>query len=75
MTTRQGKITLIGIGPGDSRYLTPAASDALAESEVIVWFRAYIQQIEGLTAGKEVISMEFGQEWERAAAAVDSGYA
>ena len=75
MTTRQGKITLIGIGPGDARYLTPAASDALAESEVIVGFRAYIQQIEGLTAGKEVISMELGQELERAAAAVDSAYA
>ena len=75
MTTGKGKINLIGIGPGDPEYLTPAASHALSESDVIVGFRAYIQQIEGLIAGKEVVSMELGQELERAAAAVDSAYA
>ena len=78
MTTTQeklGKIHLVGIGPGDAQYLAPAASKALADSDVIVGFRSYIQQIEGLTAGKEVVSMELGQELERAAAAVDSAYA
>ena len=75
MTTGKGKINLIGIGPGDPGYLTPAAPHALSESDVIVGFRAYIQQIEGLIAGKEVVSMELGQELERAAAAVDSAYA
>ena len=75
MTTGKGKINLIGIGPGDPGYLTPAASHALSESDVIVGFRAYIQQIECLIAGKEVVSMELGQELERAAAAVDSAYA
>ena len=75
MTTGKGKINLIGIGPGDPGYLTPAASYALSESDVIVGFRAYIQQIECLIAGKEVVSMELGQELERAAAAVDSAYA
>ena len=75
MTTGKGKINLIGIGPGDAKYLTPAASDALSESDVIVGFRAYIQQIEGLIVGKDVVSMELGQELERAAAAVDSAYA
>ena len=74
MTTGKGKINLIGIGPGDPGYLTPAASHALSESDVIVGFRAYIQQIECLIAGKEVVSMELGQELERAAAAVDSAY-
>ena len=74
MTTGKGKINLIGIGPGDPGYLTPAASHALSESDVIVGFRAYVQQIEGLIAGKEVVSMELGQELERAAA-VDSAYA
>ena len=75
MTTGKGKFSLVGIGPGDPRYLTPAASDALSESDVIVGFRAYIQQIEGLIIGKEVVSMELGQELERAAVAVDSAYA
>ncbi len=78
MTTasgKTGKIHLVGLGPGDAKYLAPAASQALADSEVIVGFRAYIQQIEGLIAGKEVVSMELGQELERAEAAVDSAYA
>jgi len=77
MTTPQensGKIHLVGLGPGDAEYLAPAASKALADSDVIVGFRAYIQQIEGLIAGKEVVSMELGQELQRAAAAVDSAY-
>ena len=78
MTTasgKNGKIHLVGLGPGDAQYLAPAASKALADSDVIVGFRAYIQQIEGLIAGKEVVSMELGQELERAAVAVDSAYA
>ncbi|MCH7736671.1 MAG: precorrin-3B C(17)-methyltransferase [Chloroflexi bacterium] len=70
-----GKIHLVGLGPGDAKYLTPAASDALAGCDVVVGFRAYIQQIEGLIAGKEIVSMELGQELERAVAAVDSAYA
>ena len=77
MTTasgKTGKIHLVGLGPGDAQYLTPAASQALADSDVIVGFRAYIQHIEGLIAGKEVVSMELGQELERAEAAVDSAY-
>ena len=74
MPTGPGKIYLVGLGPGDAQYLAPAASQALAESEVIVGFRAYIQQIEPLTAGKEVVSMELGQELERASAAVDLAY-
>ena len=78
MSTPQGnpgKIHLVGIGPGDAKYLPLAASEALAESDVIVGFRAYIQQIEGLITSKEVVSMELGQELERAAAAVDLAYA
>ena len=74
MTKGPGKIYLVGLGPGDAQYLAPAASQALADSEVIVGFRAYIQQIEPMTAGKQVVSMELGQELERASAAVDLAY-
>ena len=72
---KTGKIYLVGIGPGDAEYLVPAANNALAKSDVIIGFRAYIEQIDGLIAGKDVVSMELGQELERAAAAVDSAYA
>ena len=72
---KTGKIHLVGLGPGDARYMTPAASQVLAESDVIVGFRGYIKQIQQLTARKGVVSMELGQELERAAAAVDLAYA
>ena len=72
--TTNGIIYLIGLGPGDPQYLAPAASQALSESDVVIGFRAYIDQITELIAGKEVISMELGQELERAAAAVESAY-
>ena len=71
MTTHHnspGKIHLVGIGPGGDKHLTAAASEALAESNVVIGFRAYIEQVEDLITGKEVISMELGQELERAAA-------
>ena len=77
MTTHHNspvKIHLVGIGPGGDKHLTAAASEALAESNVIIGFRAYIKQVEDLITGKEVISMDLGQELERAAAAVDSAY-
>ena len=74
MPNGPGKIYLVGLGPGDAQYLAPAASQALADSEVIVGLRAYIQQIEPMTAGKQVVSMELGQELERASAAVDLAY-
>ena len=74
-TTPNGKIYLVGLGPGDTQYLAPAASQALEASDAIVGFRAYIQQIESLIVGKEVVSMELGQELERASAAVDLAYA
>lgn len=74
MTITTGKIYLVGLGPGDAQYLTPAGSAALASSEVVVGYRAYIEQISGPLEGKEIVSMELGQELERAAVAVDLAY-
>ena len=66
-----GKLFLVGLGPGAAELLTPAAVDALLNAEVIIGFRGYLDQIAALTAGKEVIAMELGQELERAQRAVD----
>ena len=72
---KQGKLFLVGLGPGESRYLTGAALAALKESDVIVGFRAYIEQAGDLLSGKELVSMELGQEMERASKAVELAYA
>ena len=74
MSTGAGLLYLVGLGPGDSRYLTPAALAALEGSEVVVGYRAYIQQIADLLASKETVAMDLGQELERASVAVDLAY-
>ncbi|MDE2841871.1 MAG: precorrin-3B C(17)-methyltransferase [Chloroflexota bacterium] len=65
---------LVGLGPGAPSLLAPGAVAALQESEVVVGFRGYMEQIASLTADKEVVSMELGQELERASRAVDLAY-
>ena len=72
---KQGKLFLVGLGPGESQYLTGAALAALKESDIIVGFRAYIEQAGDLLSGKELVSMELGQEMERASKAVELAYA
>jgi len=71
----QGKLFLVGLGPGEVEYLTGAAMSALRESDVVVGFRAYIEQAGDLLLGKELVSMELGQEIERATKAVELAYA
>ena len=70
----KGKLFLVGIGPGDSGLQTPGASNALAKSDVIVGFRGYIEQIAEQAGDRELVSMELGQELERAGRAVDLAY-
>ncbi len=60
-----GKIYVIGIGPGDSDYMTRKAYDVLQDCEVVLGYKAYIDLIEELVEGKEVISRGMGQEVER----------
>ncbi len=66
-----GKLYLVGLGPGDSNNLTPAALEALEDSDTVVGYRPYIEQVRDLLDGKELVSMELTQEMERAAIAVD----
>ena len=66
-----GKLLLVGLGPGDAIHQTPAAANALSECDVLVGYRGYIEQVSGSLPGKELVPMELGQEMERAARAVD----
>ena len=67
----EGKLLLVGLGPGDVIHQTPAAANALSECDVLVGYRGYIEQVSGSLSGKELVPMELGQEMERAARAVD----
>ena len=70
----QGTIYLVGLGPGDPAYLNPGGAAALRDCDVVVGFRGYIEMAGNLLQGKELVSMELGQELERAAKAVDMAY-
>ena len=63
------KIYCIGIGPGDEKYLTPEATQAIKNSDVLVGYKYYMSYVEHLTEGKEQISTGMKKEQERAEAA------
>jgi cobalt-precorrin 5A hydrolase/precorrin-3B C17-methyltransferase len=62
---------VVGTGPGGLDHLTPRALRAIKESDVIVGFRSYLNQIEPLTRGKELVSSAMTEEVARAKAAVE----
>ena len=53
---------------------TSFALNALSDCNVLVGYRGYIDQLGGQTVGKELVSMELGQELERASRAVELAY-
>lgn len=71
----RGKLFLVGLGPGDPALQTSAALTALQQSDVWVGYRGYIDQVIDLAQGKELVSLDLGQELERAARAVDLAFA
>lgn len=70
METRRGKIYVVGLGPGSAVQITQRALAALAESEVVVGYRTYVNLIQELVGGKEVLASGMRQEVGRAQEAV-----
>ncbi len=68
-SARKMKIYCIGIGPGDEKYLTPEATQAIKNSDVLVGYKYYMRYVEHLAEGKEQISTGMKKEQERAEAA------
>ncbi len=69
--SKRGKLFLVGLGPGSLDHLTPAAKEALRQSDSIVGYRAYLDLVQPLVQGKKLVASELGQEMERAAKAID----
>lgn len=66
------KIYVIGTGPGEVSQITPKALDAIKESNVIAGYGVYIDLIEELIEGKEIIQTPMKQEVKRCQMAIDS---
>ncbi len=75
MAGGKGKLYLVGLGPGALDHLTPAAQAALQQADSVVGYRLYVEQVRPLLQGKQLVSMELGQELERAAKAVELAFA
>lgn len=60
-----GKISVVGIGPGNEEQMSPKARKALEASDVIVGYCAYIDLVEHLLEGKTVVSSGMKKEVDR----------
>lgn len=66
----EGKLYVIGIGPGGSDQTTPRAEAALKCSSVVVGYDAYIDLLHGRLGGKRIVATGMRKEIDRCKAAV-----
>lgn len=69
------KLFVVGIGPGGLNHMTFEARDAIERAEVVVGYQAYLDFIEPLLAGKEIISSGMTREVERCRKALETAVA
>lgn len=68
----RGRLAVVGLGPGPDATRTPAATEALRRSAVVVGLDSYLDQVRHvLRAGTETVPSGLGREEERAAEAVE----
>jgi precorrin-3B C17-methyltransferase len=65
-----GKIYLVGLGPGDVGEMTGRARAAISASDVVVGYRTYVRLIADLVKDKDVIAREMAEELDRCGEAV-----
>ena len=63
-------ISLIGIG-SKREHMTLKAADKIKEADVIIAYRPYLEHIQDLLEGKEVLSRGMGDEMERVELAIE----
>jgi len=66
-----GKITVIGIGPGNLDDMTPRAHKAIATADTVAGYNTYIKLVESLLNGKNIIGTGMMQEIDRCKMALD----
>ncbi len=66
-----GKIMLVGIGPGNAEHMTARARSAIAEADSVIGYVTYVNLVEDLLDGKEVVKKSMTEELDRAIEALD----
>ncbi|MCK4937999.1 MAG: precorrin-3B C(17)-methyltransferase [Methanosarcinales archaeon] len=66
-----GKLYVVGIGPGSPGHLTLRAVEVLEGADVIIGNGTYLDQIDHLLTGQQVIRSSMGKEVDRASKAIE----
>jgi precorrin-3B C17-methyltransferase len=66
-----GKLYVVGLGPGHHDHMTFRSKQAIEESEVIIGYDTYVSLIEDIIIGKEVYRYPMTQEVDRANQAIE----
>ncbi len=66
-----GRLSIVGIGPGAPDQMTGAARAAIASAELVVGYRSYLDLLGPLLDGKEQFAGRMTEEIDRARAAVE----
>ncbi len=65
-----GRLSVVGLGPGDPAVMTPAAARAVDGAEVVVGYHGYLAQLGPRPIGQRLEGYSLGEERARAAEAV-----
>ncbi len=65
-----GQLAVVGLGPGDARYLTPEASAALADAQALYGYASYLDRVPA-RGGQRRQASDNREERARAAAALE----
>ena len=72
----RGRLSLVGLGPGNEALIPPLAREALAASAVVVGLDQYVDRIQHLLRpGTKVVTLPLGDEIERANVALEEARA
>ena len=70
-----GKLTVVGIGPGDYENMTVRADRALRESQVIVGYHVYVDLVRERYPDKEFLTTPMTREADRCRMALEEARA
>jgi len=66
-----GSLAIVGLGPGKREYMTARALRAVAGADYVLGHSSYLEPLEPLLAGKNVIASSMGKEVDRAKQAIE----
>jgi cobalt-precorrin 5A hydrolase/precorrin-3B C17-methyltransferase len=68
----EGHLAVVGVGPGDPRHRTPAATTAVRHAEIVIGYGPYVDLVAGLTtSSQQLLRSPIGAEAERCAQAIE----